>query len=111
MAFGGRKPSREDIRLQCRAIRERWPVREEKRREIVDTLFFAATHHEICGVREAVAAARTLIKADRINMEDEARAAEELRSVPVEPGDPDPDFEAMSDAELERYIRSGGGRV
>jgi hypothetical protein len=110
MPYRGRAPSREDIRLYCRAIRGRWDVPEGKRQEIVDTLVFAATHPDICGAREMVAAARALLAADRINMEDEARAAAEIRSHRIEPGDPGPDFRAMSDEELERFIRTGGGR-
>jgi hypothetical protein len=51
-----------------------------------------------------------LLLADRISMEAETRDAEQPRSVPVEPGDPGPNVGAMSDAELERFIRQPTNR-
>src|SRR3954447_25850700 len=96
-----------DIRMQARAIRGRWPIRPERRQQIVDTLSFIATNPHTCGVREAVAAAKALLDADRINIDDEARQVRGPELIEVA-GRVKVSFESMTDEELDRFIESGG---
>lgn len=54
-----------------RAIRERWPIPEEKRAEVINGLIESAMFAE--DVRSRIAAGRALIAADALNMEQEKR--------------------------------------
>jgi hypothetical protein len=100
--------SRSDIRLQAQAIRGRWPIRAEKRQEIIDTLTVLACHPDRFGVRESIAAASCLLTADRINMDDEAQQVKGPEAIEIEPGKVKIDFTKLSDEELERFIANGG---
>lgn len=59
-----------DTRLLKRALKQRWPIPEDKKQAIIDRQVKIATD-EGASPREATDAARTVIMADRINMEDE----------------------------------------
>lgn len=55
-----------DVRLAARAIRERWPVSEDKRAALVELLYHEALHGATA--RDRLYAANALIKADAINV-------------------------------------------
>lgn len=64
--------SRADLRLIGRAIKERWPIEEAKRKPLIDELLSIAmnTDNE---VKERILAARAVIEADKVNMTQEER--------------------------------------
>lgn len=65
------KTVRHDAALARRAIRERWPISDEKRAIVVERL---ATIVEACDdERATVRAASALLEADKLNMEQEKR--------------------------------------
>jgi hypothetical protein len=86
------------------AIRGRWPIRPESRQRIIDTLTLIATHPDIVGTREAVAAAKALLDADRINQEDELREKKAPQLVQGEDGRTRVDFSSMNDEELDAFL-------
>lgn len=98
--------SREDIRMTGQAIRGRWPIRPERRQDIVDVLTTIATNPGACGPRESIAAAKALLDADRINQVEEARAVK----APLEIAGPDGrtrlDFSHMTDQELDTWVQA-----
>ena len=63
-----------DIRLVSRAVRERWPVSDEMRKKIVDSLMTVLIAGE---PREIVAACRVLASIDKMNV-DLQNAAEQM---------------------------------
>ena len=63
-----------DIRLVSRAVRERWPVSDEMRKKIVDSLMTVLIAGES---REIVAACRVLASIDKMNV-DLQNAAEQM---------------------------------
>lgn len=69
--------STRDTRLIARAIRERWPIAELKRKPIMDRLIALATD-ENTPYREAIAAAKAVIDADKANQADEHLAIKVL---------------------------------
>lgn len=62
-----------DTRLLERAVRERWPIPERYKKAIINRQIKIAIDPESSG-REARAAARTIIAADKINLEEEIRS-------------------------------------
>ena len=63
-----------DIRLVSRAVRERWPVSDEMRKKIVDSLMTVLIAGE---PREIVSACRVLASIDKMNV-DLQNAAEQM---------------------------------
>lgn len=96
--------SREDIRMVGQAIRGRWPIRPESRQRIIDTLTLIATHPEVVGSREAVAAAKALLDADKINQEEELRERKQPQLIQDPTGKTRVDFTTFSDEELDAYL-------
>lgn len=62
-----------DTRLLERAVRERWPIPERYKKAIINRQIKIAIDPESSG-REARAAARTIIAADKINLEEEIKS-------------------------------------
>jgi len=75
-------PSRSDIHLMKTAIRQRWPMTDEMRAQILRRL--ERVLEESRTDRSVVAAARALIDVDRVNQEQEIRDEESENSGPVE---------------------------
>lgn len=65
------KSDRHDAKVIGRAIRERWPIPDDVRASI--PLFLGAIVAGSDDARAQVAAARALIEADKVNMEQEKR--------------------------------------
>jgi len=74
---------RRDINLVRRAIKSRWPISDETRRQIIERLKIISAESE--DERSAVAASRALIAADTLNLADEKFQSEEAR---LESGEP-----------------------
>lgn len=68
-----------EIALYRRAIRERWPISNERRQEIVEELSKVMRHTD--KERSKMAAAATLIKADALNVAREKIEAQDEPSV------------------------------
>lgn len=62
-----------DTRLLERAVRERWPIPDKFKKAIINRQIKIAIDPTSSG-REARAAARTIIAADKINLEEEIRS-------------------------------------
>ncbi|MDR3635315.1 MAG: hypothetical protein P4L84_16040 [Isosphaeraceae bacterium] len=86
------------------AIRGRWPIRTEARQMIVDTLTVIAANPGEFGSREATAAARALMYADRLNQEDEKRERKQPLAIQDETGKTRFDFSQLTDEELDAYL-------
>ncbi len=97
--------SRADVRMMGQAIRNRWPIREEMRAKVMDTLTFIALDPINCGFRESVAAAKALLDADRLNMEEEVRQHKGPEVIELGDGRKKLDFSKMSDEELDAFLQ------
>lgn len=99
--------TRNDARTVRQAMRGRWPMSEEMRARIVETLALIATGQVATDGRTLVAAAKCLVEADKVNLEVEA--GEIRRPDMVEAGGTTRvDFSKMTDAEVEAFIERGG---
>ncbi len=65
-------PGARDVRLAEKAIRERWPIPEERRPQIAEGLAQVAASRK-ASHRNRIAAARALTAMDALNMEQEKR--------------------------------------
>ena len=99
--------SRSDARLFSQAIRGRWPMSEEMRARVVDQLMRLVTAGGDIDPRAQVAAAKALIDADRVNIEEAAAAIPAPRVIETT-GGPRLDFSAMSYEDLDRFVAAGG---
>src|SRR4051794_8788475 len=76
------REGRADTRLLEKAVKARWPIREEVRPAVMNRLSRAAIDPNV-SQREATSAARAIFEADRLNLEaekadDQRRLTEEL---------------------------------
>lgn len=65
--------TRTDVSMALKALKQRWPISQEKREKIIEWLMNVAEFSE--DSRARVNAGKALIEADKLNMEDEKRAA------------------------------------
>lgn len=100
--------SRSDARLIRQAIQGRWPIPDDMREATVAMLGAVVQNPDVFGPRAAIAAARTLLAADRLNMDDPAPPAPSIEQ--GDDGTPRVDFTAMTDDELDAYLERGGRR-
>jgi hypothetical protein len=97
-------PGISNTRLLERAIRERWPIPEEKRKAIMDRQIEIAIDPK-ADAREATNAARTVIMADKINQQEEQGAGNEQHLHLHQHG------EALTDEEREKRMAALVRRV
>jgi hypothetical protein len=64
-ASSRRLRSNSDARLVMRAVRNKWPIPENKRQYVVDTMFWVLEHGE---AKDKCSAARTLVSMEGQNM-------------------------------------------
>ena len=79
------KPTRSELALVARAARERWPIPEQTRRDLVDKLTTIALDKNQ-STRTQLAATRALIAADRLNgqVERESHGSELFSGIALE---------------------------
>jgi hypothetical protein len=99
--YGSQQTS--DTRLVERAIRQRWPIPEDRRPAIMDRLIQVATGEGVSD-RNRVVAARALLAADALNMQQEKLdQGGDTLNVNVKGGvrvEPTPDYSRLTDGEL-----------
>lgn len=78
----GESLSKSDVRLMGQALRNRWPMSEERRNRILDRLM-RVVENELAEDRTVVAAAKALIDADKINVQCEMRGEDGVEEVTI----------------------------
>lgn len=74
LPFGDAASStRTDVSMALKALKQRWPISEDKRAKIIEWLMDVAEKSD--DSRARVNAGKALIEADKLNMEEEKRAA------------------------------------
>lgn len=74
LPFGDAASStRTDVSMALKALKQRWPISEDKREKIIEWLMDVAEKSD--DSRARVNAGKALIEADKLNMEEEKRAA------------------------------------
>ena len=71
---------RSDIRLYERAMKQRWPISDQQRGEII-TALMATINNPVASERDKTSAARALMSAEQMNQSDEQHAATEFREM------------------------------
>lgn len=99
-----------DVKLFNRAIRGRWPMSEETRARVIETLDHIVANPDRFDVRTVIAASKTLMEADRINLKDEDRTAKAPIMI-EDNGTQRVDFSHMTDAEIDAYIARTRPRI
>ena len=99
---------RSDFKDINQAVRGRWPIREETRSNLMETLAYIISHPNLFDPKIVINAGQTLLNADRINMEDEA--VERSKPKPIEitiDGQTRIDFSTFTDDELAVFVEGG----
>ena len=76
----GAPVKRSEIRLYERAMKQRWPISDQQRGEIVNALM-ATINNPLSSERDKTSAARALMSAEQMNQSDEQHAATEFREM------------------------------
>lgn len=102
-----------NIKLAAQAIRQRWPMSAEQRKEIVDWLLIVVACTD--DARAKVNAAKALIEADKLNMEQEKRDQCIPDRIDVTSGGRPiasaAELQSLTDEELDRQIAIFEGRA
>ena len=107
------RPSRADLRLQERALRERWPIDPKDREALIAGLTLLIDDLD-AKARTRIAAARTLLAADKINLEAErlelakgSNRGETYADIP----DDEPDVEPRRDPPAQEGVPGQPGEI
>ena len=71
---------RSDIKLYERAMKQRWPISDQHRADIVNQLM-GVVNSPMATERDKTSAARALMSAEAMNQSDEQHAADEFREM------------------------------